>query len=113
MSRLILILPALTLLFAAGCGGPEVKNDSAMTGDAPLEAGEHTAVMVVHGMSCPKCANNIDIQLLRVPGVEHVALDLGTGLVHVQMNPEQPPTRESLERAIRETGFTLVSLMMP
>jgi len=72
-----------------------------------------TATLWVHGMACPQCANNVDLQLLKVPGVESVKVDMGSGRVLARLSPGSPPTRAQLEQAIRETGFTLKRIEMP
>lgn len=45
------------------------------------EPGPNTAILWVHGMACPQCANNINLQLLKVPGVKSVRIDMGSGRV--------------------------------
>src|SRR5882724_8189072 len=51
-----------------------------------------TATLVVHGLSCPQCASNVDKQLLAVKGVQQVNVNLGTGQVVVLVSQNQPPT---------------------
>lgn len=70
------------------------------------------AVMYVHGMACPQCAYNVDLQLLKVPGVKDVKVNMASGIVTAQLSPENPPTQEQLAAAIRETGFSLVRIEM-
>ena len=72
-----------------------------------------SVTMVVRGMSCPKCADNIDLQLRSVRGVRDVAIDLGAGEVKVAVDPMVPPTRSQLAQAIRRSGFSLVSIDTP
>ena len=82
---------------------------------APAQAApksSNTATLVVHGMGCPQCASNVDRQLLRVPGVQDVKVDMGTGRVTVNYSAANPPSREQLTKAIEETGFTLVNIEM-
>ena len=54
-------------------------------GSAAVKSQE--VVLWVSGMGCPLCASNIDKQLERLPGVETVKVDLGTGkvlsLIHI------------------------------
>jgi len=83
------------------------------TGSGETPQGEFAARLYVKGMSCPLCANNIDKQLLRVPGVQHVSVDLGTGLVLARLAPVSPPSREQLVEAIQRSGFTLDRIEMP
>lgn len=105
---------AVTLLglgMMTGCASQEAR-----TGDEPVVAEKGQAIesdavtMVVRGMSCPKCADNIDLQLRSVRGVRDVAIDLGKGEVMVDFEPLMHPTRGDLERAVERTGFTLVSI---
>lgn len=72
-----------------------------------------TALIWVNGMGCPLCANNVDSQLKKVPGVEDVKINLGTGIVNVRLSSCGPSTQAQLEQAIDRTGFTLVRIQMP
>jgi copper chaperone CopZ len=111
---LILALFAFTILFIAGCattqsnsnGGVALRDDDTAI-DAP------SATLVVHGLSCPLCAHNIDQQLMRVRGVDSVMTDLGEGEVYLGLAESPKPTRAQLARAINEAGFTLVSIRTP
>jgi copper chaperone CopZ len=78
-----------------------------------VSAQPDTAVLTVHGMGCPQCANNVDSQLMKVPGVESVTIDMGSGKVLAKLSPDKHPTRDQLAKAIDETGFTLVKIDMP
>ena len=73
----------------------------------------HSARIFVLGMSCPLCVTNIDKQLLRVPGVEKVSVNLGNGLVLARLSVENPPTQQQLTEAITKSGFTLSKIEMP
>jgi copper chaperone CopZ len=70
-------------------------------------------VLRVNGMSCPKCANNIDKQLAGLPGVSRSAIDMGAGEVTVYFGKGTHPSRAELRGAIERTGFTLVSINEP
>jgi copper chaperone CopZ len=76
-------------------------------------AAPDTAVLTVHGMGCPQCANNVDAQLMKVSGVESVTIDMGSGKVLAKLSPDKRPTRDQLAKAIDQTGFTLVKIDMP
>lgn len=94
------------------------KAESVKTGDSAdlgaVASGQaDTAVLWVRGMGCPQCSYNVDRQLMKVPGVEKVKVDMGTGRVFAQLSPSHPPTSEQLAEAIKETGFTLVRIDMP
>jgi copper chaperone CopZ len=81
---------------------------SATISDQPITP--PTATLVVHGLSCPQCASNVDKQLLAVKGVEQVNVNLGTGQVVVQVSPNQPPTGSQLAAAVKKSGYTLVRI---
>jgi copper chaperone CopZ len=89
-------------------GSSDVQTD----GSAP-DAQRNTAILWVHGMACPQCANNVDLQLLKVPGVEGVKVDMGSGMVFATLSESNPPSQEQLSRAIERTGFTLKRIQMP
>ena len=69
-----------------------------------------SATLVVHGMSCPLCANNVDKQLLDVKGVKAVRVDMGTGEVLVELIPGVVVTRDQLAGAVDRSGFTLAEV---
>ena len=93
----------------AGCGSasaPGVAANSNGSALAPMTAGH--VMLVVHGMGCPLCANNVDKQLLAVRGVEAVSVDLGTGRVAVRIGRSASVSRGDLSRAVERSGYTLV-----
>lgn len=110
----------LSIVIVAGCEKskpvamkPEASLDqvqAASASDTTVEP--NTAVLYVHGMGCPQCAYNVDLQLLKITGVKNVKVDMSTGRVTAQYDPNQPPTRDQLAAAINETGFTLVKVEM-
>lgn len=77
--------------------------------DRSLITGEEVR-LTVHGMSCPKCANNIERQVERVVGVSTIDIDMGQGHVLVGFRPAVRPSPRDLARAIQNTGFTLVEI---
>ena len=107
---------ALPVLLAAGlltgCAGTPRPAPAATTDTAAPLTGS-SATLVVHGMSCPLCASNVDTQLLNVPGVESVRVDMGTGEVKVALAPEARVTRAQLAKAVDSSGFTLVEVRVP
>jgi copper chaperone CopZ len=65
------------------------------------------AVVTVHGMGCPQCANNLDLQLCALPGVQGVDVDMGSGVVRVTLAGQPPrPSPKQLAEAVRDSGFT-------
>ncbi len=84
-------------------------SDGGLWESEPIAAS--AAVLRVNGMSCPKCANNIDKQLTEVGGVERTHIDMGAGEVLVTFGGKGGhPSRADLARAIENSGFTLVSI---
>jgi copper chaperone CopZ len=68
------------------------------------------AQIQVMGMSCPKCVSNVDIQLMRVPGVNRAAIDMSTGIVRVEFDPSRGITRAALAKAVDDSGLTVTSI---
>lgn len=95
MKKLILIAAALL----AACAGP--------TQQVSAESYTYSSTLIVKGMSCPNCANNITHELKALPGVEHVQIDMGSGEVSVHSNETLPPDFQ-LQEAVRAAGFTPV-----
>ena len=114
---LILVLGGLQ----AACRSPEPtvpvrEQPAAQVEAAPVDPGTDqgtSATLYVKGMSCPLCANNIDKQLMKVPGVKHVSVDLGSGAVQAKFGPGKPPSERQLAQAIERSGFTLDRIDMP
>ena len=71
--------------------------------------GDGTVTLVVHGMGCPLCANNVDKQLLKIAGVRKVDVNLGSGSVKVQY-AGNAPTKAQLAKAVADSGYTLVKV---
>jgi copper chaperone CopZ len=97
--------------WAGGCASMQAGTPG-HDGSDEVIAGDR-AVLVVHGMSCPLCANNVDEQLLAVPGVTAVSLDMGSGEATVTLDGTGRTTRGQLADAIDRSGFTLRDVRMP
>jgi copper chaperone CopZ len=111
-------LPALaTVLLAAGCQSAQSPSPSVSTATTQPIAGDSvagtSATLIVHGMSCPLCAHNVDKQLLAVPGVTGVRLDMGTGEAFLSLDGTGRTTRQMLADAIDRSGFTLQEVRVP
>ena len=75
----------------------------------PIQA--NSAMLLVYGMSCPLCATNVDQQLLAVPGVRQVNVDLSNGWVQVSFHPDSvKPSARELASAVVESGMTIVDI---
>jgi copper chaperone CopZ len=105
----------LAVVSLGGCASGGAAADPAaaalLADNSPVNGTQ--ATLVVKGMSCPLCANNIDTQLRRLSGVTDVHIDMSTGFVTVDLlagPPSSRPTRSALAKAVANTGFTLVEI---
>jgi copper chaperone CopZ len=94
---------------AAGGGSPAAARGLS---DADLARTE-SARLVVHGLSCPLCATNVDEVLKEIDGVTAVAMDLGSGEATLTMKSGHAVTRAKLTAAVKKAGFTLVEIKLP
>jgi len=112
---LCLLTSALSLLALAGCGATQTSKASpgatAAVADAPIAAS--SATLIVHGMSCPLCASNVDQQLVKIPGVTGALVDMGSGEVKVAFAKDARVTRKQIEDAVYKSGFTLAEVRIP
>jgi copper chaperone len=88
--------------------GTQASAKTPAISDQPLTT--PTATLLVHGLSCPQCASNVDKQLLAVKGVQQVNVNLGNGQVVVLVSRDQPPTGAQLAAAVKKSGYTLVRI---
>jgi copper chaperone CopZ len=97
----------------AGCASTATGPGSAPTPGALSEgvtiAPGETVNLTVWGMSCPKCAANVDQLVGGVPGVVSVHTDMANGLVTVETGSPAPDAAK-LEAAIGAAGFTLMKM---
>lgn len=118
-STIGLSLLAAMVFSAAACGTTPSSENATSRGDqegrtvagslsqVSIPEGANQARMSVRGLSCPLCAHNVDVQLLRMKSIKQVEVDLGTGLVLVDFDPNEPPSADALARAVRNSGFTV------
>ncbi|MFZ4428759.1 MAG: heavy-metal-associated domain-containing protein [Phycisphaerales bacterium] len=113
LKRTLFVLP-LVACIAGGCSdrSSASTNPAAFADDGAAITGNR-AVMVVHGMSCPLCANNVDKTLAAVPGVTSVLVDMGSGRAAVTLDGTTKVTRGQLAKAVDKSGFTLKSIEIP
>ena len=105
-------LPAAVLCGAllASCASipSSPSSPAAIAGPASLSDGRYT--LVVHGMSCPKCISNVEMQLTRISGITHQVVDMKNGFVRVEVAGGSAPTKDAIANAIADSGFTLVEI---
>lgn len=115
-SKSLPVFVSLVVLAAGvlpGCAGTSKPTPSIATAEAAAPLTGSSATLIVHGMSCPLCANNVDKLLMTVPGVESVRVDMGTGEVKVALAPQARVTRAQLAKAVNDSGFTLKEVRVP
>lgn len=96
------------LALGAGCATLSQNEAGSAWEDRIITA---DAELVVHGLSCPLCASNLDQQLLRVEGVNDMWVDLQTGHVKIEVEPGATVAASDLARAVRNAGFTLRDIL--
>lgn len=118
LPRLFVLAVSMALVTSVGCSSRPAAGAQMATSagelaptEGPIKADQVT--LLVHGMSCPLCASNIDKQLLEVSGVSGVLVDMGTGEVKVSFAPKARVTRQQLENAVHKSGFTLAEVRVP
>jgi copper chaperone CopZ len=100
-------LSAALLLAPLSCKSAP-PTPGAVRGPDSLPDGRYT--LVVHGMSCPKCISNVEMQLVRVGGVVRPEIDMKNGFVHIAVEGGSTPRRDAISAAITDSGFTLVEI---
>lgn len=94
----------LALALVSGCATLERSSGNAEWADVVIT---NDVELVVHGLSCPLCASNLDQHLLRMEGVSDMWIDLQTGYVQIEVKPGHEIPANAFERAVRNAGFTL------
>lgn len=139
LSRALIASSSALLLAACSAGEPHRISDAdrarlpegarVVTSDSGEESVEYTqtqqdrdfisrreplaadsATLYVNGLGCPQCASNIDVQLLRLPGVDKAYVDLGLGQVRLSMSGAKRPSPAQINSKVEDAGFTLVRI---
>jgi len=117
------IIPALTsTLLALGCASTSSDSADFTPSSAELRQEQtllsqtspiasSSATLEVHGLSCPKCASNVDLTLAEIKGVKSVEkIDLSTGQVRLAFDDTNQPSPATLAKAVKDAGYTLVAI---
>src|SRR5580765_6642807 len=105
---MVAIRAAALALLSAACTTPASALPKALQDDSPID-GEGADIDVA-GLGCPQCATNVDLQLLHVPGVAKVEVDLGLGQIDVTFGNGRHPSRRALAQAVVDSGFTVLMI---
>ncbi|MEM9348404.1 MAG: heavy-metal-associated domain-containing protein [Planctomycetota bacterium] len=100
------LLIAALLLFAITLIGCASTGSTTGTWLVPLDPAEADAQVMVKGMSCPQCANNIKDIMERVDGIDQARVDLGAGRVLVAFAEGATISEDELLIAVEDAGFT-------
>ena len=73
----------------------------------------NTATLWVNGIGCPGCIPSVEEPMMKLAGVTGVSVELQTGIVTVNLNPNTPASEAQLAGAIEDGGFTLTKIEMP
>lgn len=103
--------PAASTTTHADHSAPQAPDKVAPKDDTTPIAGDST-VLLVNGLSCPKCATNIHVSLGSVPGVADSSIDLESGRVTVIFDrfAKVHPSPATLAKVVSDSGFTLVGI---
>ena len=92
----------------ASCASTPTSSPAAVAGPELLGDGRYQ--LVVHGMSCPKCISNVELQLTRIGGIVRPTVDMKNGLVAFEVEGGRQPSKARIASAIADSGFTLVEI---
>ena len=96
------ILLIITMAIA-GCG-----EKTTSLNDEPIQAS--AATIRADGLMCPKCANNVTLQLEKIQGVEDIRVNMNLGTIRVKLTGDHHPSEADLAQAIEDGGFTFRSV---
>lgn len=100
----ILLLVSMLLAIPLSCCGEKTTSLST----EPIQAS--AATIRADGLMCPKCANNVTLQLEKIRGVEDIRVNMEQGIVRVKLTGDQHPSEADLAQAIEDGGFTFRSV---
>lgn len=95
------------LFLLPACAGASVEET--VFDSSPL-MGAFGAEIDVLGLSCPKCATNVDQVLGALPGIGQVDVDLSEGLIRLRFEGLVAPSPADLAHAVKDAGFTPVEV---
>jgi copper chaperone CopZ len=62
--------------------------------------------LTVFGMDCAPCAHAIHVSMMGIQGVDKVDVNLNTGLVSIQLAPDNHAGMRQFNNAVERNGFT-------
>ncbi len=99
----VLTISMILAMTIAGCG-----EKTTSLNDEPIQAS--AATIRADGLMCPKCANNVTLQLEKIQGVEDIRVNMNLGTIRVKLTGDHHPSEAELAQAIKDGGFTFRSV---
>jgi len=103
------LLPAFMALSLLGVAlGPSARaQDRAETVQNP------DATVYVDGLACPFCAYGLEKKLKKLDAIRKMEVQLEKGRVLLAFKEEQSLTKEEIQQAVKEAGFTARKVEFP
>lgn len=103
-------LVSVLLMTSVGCGSTQTRDEAQASSVSEDVVYAKIATLRVDGLGCPMCAESISILMGNIDAVNESRVDLSTGTVHVDLNPEVGVSAAQLRGAIIDGGFTFRSI---
>jgi len=100
---IFLLAGALLPVTAVGQNSPNEK-DSVASADATV---------YVDGLACPFCAYGLEKKLKKLGAIQKMEVQLEKGRVLLAFKEEQSLTKEEIQQAVKEAGFTARKVEFP
>jgi len=108
MKRLPLSAALLAVLLATAAFGPQAQaQDRAETIQNP------DATVYVDGLACPFCAYGLEKKLKKLGAIQKMEVQLEKGRVLLAFKDGQSLTKEEIQQAVKEAGFTARKVEFP
>ena len=86
------------------CCSTGTQTSSKTAAQAPAR---ETVTYQVAGMTCAHCASSVTAELVKLPGVSDIQVDVASG--QVMVTSQTPVDVESIATAVEEAGYSVVS----
>jgi len=94
-----------------GCGSNSNEGLTIKTRSTAETANLNSITLKIDGMTCGHCVASVTEELLEVPGVSNVEIDLAAGGTSTATVTTSAPVEDSvLQAAVMEAGYTPVSV---
>ena len=66
--------------------------------------------ILIQGMHCASCANNVEKSLKTIPGIESASVSLMTRKGIIEISENKKISDEDLKKAVSRAGYKVVSI---